>query len=581
MNVFGLVTRFSPYLYAVRWPAALTGALVLAEPLASLALIWLGKVLTDEVLVGRNMDLLPVLAAAFIGLSAARVALEYVSTRVEAGVVEKIFKAVRVDLYRHLLRLSPGSLGRRSIGDLLAHLADDVERMELLIFTGIIAVIADAAAVLFFVTFLLLLSWKLTLCALLALPVLAFASVRLSPRVRRAARIARHRATGWMALAEERLTAHAMIQSYGTEEAEVARFLASAGTARRAELRTIAVQAWLTVVIEAAVAAGGVLVFTLGAYEILYGNLSLGTLVAFGGSLGSLYSPARGLAKASGRFQRGAAAAQRIADLFDAESLVQERPGAKPLVNVKGSLEFRDVRFAYPAGPEVIKGVSFHAEPGEMVAIVGPSGSGKSTLVQLAQRLYDPTKGAIQLDGVDLREATIASVRRAITVVFQEPFLFGGSVAENIRYGDPAATDERIAAIGRAANVEAFLTERRGGYNAPVGPRGKWLSAGQRQRIGLARALMREASVLILDEATASVDTETEELIQDAVERLAGRRTVVVIAHRLSSIRRADRVLVVDQGRIVETGSPAMLLNTRSRCRDLFAAQLIGEKAAA
>jgi len=581
MNIFELVNRYFPYLYAVRKRAILTGALVLTEPLVAVALIWLGKELTDQVLVGRKVDLLPIFAAAFIGVSGLKVGLDYATTRLEASVVESIFQAIRIDLYRHLLRVSPGSLGKRSVGDLLAHLSDDVERMELLVFTGIIAVVSDLATVVFFVIFLSVLSWKLTLCALLVLPILVFASLRLSPRVRRAARIGRHRATAWMSLSEERLGAAAIIHSFGAQETEVRLFSARLDVARAAELRTVRIQAWLSVVIETAVAVGGLLVFTLGAYEILYGNLTLGTLVAFAGSIGSLYDPARGLAKASGRFQRGAAAAQRVGDLFDTPSLVVERPSAPPLVNVKGALEFRDVHFAYQRGTEVIKGISLKTEPGEMLAVVGPSGSGKSTLVQLAQRLYDPSEGAVLLDGQDLREVTTESVRRAVAVVFQEAFLFRGTIADNIRCGEPDAPEERVSAMGRAAYVDSFLAGRPGGYNAPVGSRGAWLSAGQRQRVGLARALMRDAPLLILDEATASVDTETEELIQDAVERFAGRQTILVIAHRLSSIQRADRVVVVDQGRVVETGSPTFLLQTASRCRDLFAAQLIGEKAVA
>jgi ATP-binding cassette subfamily B protein len=226
----------------------------------------------------------------------------------------------------------------------------------------------------------------------------------------------------------------------------------------------------------------------------------------------------------------------------------------------------------------VIKGVSLAVEPGETVALVGPSGSGKSTLAQLALRLYDPSAGAVLLDGRDLRDLTVETVRRSVGIVFQEPFIFGGTVADNIRYGRADAPDDLVRAMGRAAHADGFVRARPGGYAAQTGPRGGWMSTGQRQRLSLARAFVRDSAVLILDEATASVDSETEELIQDAVERFAGRRTVLLVAHRLSSVRRADRVIVLDRGEVVETGTPAVLLGGASRCRDLFAAQLVGEE---
>jgi ABC-type multidrug transport system fused ATPase/permease subunit len=581
MTLLELVRRFAPYRTAVRSRAILAVALALAEPLVAVALIWIAKLITDRVFVDREIGLLPLLAAAFVGISALKVAAEYFTTRIEASAIESILRALRIDLYRHVMRLSPGSLGRRGTGDLLAHLSDDTERAEYLIFSGIVATVADVAAVVFFVGFLLLLSWKLALCALLAVPLLILATMRLSPRIRRAGRVARHRASAWMALSEERLDARPVVHAFGAEETEVAAFAQRLDAARRAELRTVSVQASLAAAVEAAIALGALLVFAYGAYEILAGSLTLGTLVAFVGSIGSLYDPASGLAKAMGRFHRAAAAAQRLAVLFDTPSLVAERPGARPLPSPRGALAFRDVRFAYPRGGEVVRDVSLAIEPGETVALVGPSGSGKSTLAQLALRLYDPTAGAVLLDGHDLRELTIESVRRAVGIVFQDPFVVQGTIADNIRYGHPGAPDEMVHRMGRAAHVEAFAAARPGGYAAQTGPQGEWLSTGQRQRIALARAFLRESPILILDEATASVDSETEELIQDAIEGLAGRRTILVVAHRLSSVRRADRVLVLEQGRVVETGTPAALLQRESRCRALFAAQLEREAVAA
>jgi len=337
----------------------------------------------------------------------------------------------------------------------------------------------------------------------------------------------------------------------------------------------VAIQAWLILLIEAISSLGALIVLGAGAYEINHGDMTFGSLIAFLGSVGSLYGPVRGLVNGAARFQVSAAAAQRVADLLDTQSLVTERPSAKALTRIRGSIEFRDVAFAYPRNPEILAGISLRIEPGETVAVVGPSGSGKSTMIALALRLYDPSAGAIFLDGVDLRDITFQSLRRAIVPVFQEPYIFRGSIMENIRYGLSDVPADRVAATAHVAHADRFIDALRSGYAAPVGPRGNWLSGGERQRLALARALLRDAPILLLDEATASVDSETEDLIQDAIAQLAGRRTILIVAHRLSSVRRADRVVVVDHGRIVESGTPDVLLQSETRCRDLFAAQLV------
>jgi ABC-type multidrug transport system fused ATPase/permease subunit len=553
---------------------ALAAALMLIGPLLSILLLWLVSSLTDEVLVAGHLDRLPIFTALYVAAVSAKLLLDYVTTRLDAWVMERIIQEVRVDLYRHVISSSPGSLPKYSVGDLLAHLSEDAARVEYLVYTGPLGVIADAASALFFVGFLLFLSWKLTVFALIAAPLLAWVSIRLSPRVKRSATIARRRETAWMSLAEERLGAIPVVHAFDAQARETARFAKSCDAARRADLRTVSIQAWMSLLIEAAGALGGFIVLGIGVFEIQGGGLTVGALVAFLGSVGSLYSPVRGLAKVSGRFQRAAAGAQRASDLLDMPSLVVERPLAKRLSKIHGGLEFRGVRFAYPRGAEILRGVSFRAEPGETVAVVGASGSGKSTLARLALRLYDPSAGAVLLDGTDIRDVTLESLRRAIVPVFQEAHLFRGSVADNIRYGRPDVSDESVRAAGRASHVEGFASTLRGGYSAGVGPRGTWLSGGQQQRIAVARALLRDAPILLLDEATASVDSETEELIQDSIDRLAGSRTLLIVAHRLSSLRRADRVIVIEGGSVIEEGTPGQLLRTGSRYHDLFAAQL-------
>lgn len=574
MTVASLIRRFAPYLRPVRWLLLCSLLVICVQPLVGVSFLAVVKTLLDEVFVGRRFDLLPAVLGAYLGLTAGKMALDHLSTRVDAAAVERITLAVRTDLYAKLLSLSPGSLGRHGVGDVLSHLSSDVERPEQLIYSGPLGVVSNFATALFFGVFLFLLSPKLTLCALLTAPCLALISIRMGRRLRRLSRLGRRRRQAWVALAEERLGASVVIQAYGAERAEAARFGARARKALNLDLRSVALQARLSSVVEMVGGLGAVLVLGVGAMEIAGGALTIGALVAFIGSVGSLQGPIRSLAKTWTRFQRAAAAAERVAELMDTASLVQDAPAARPLRTVHGRLEFRGVHFSYGDGPEVLAGVDIVAEPGETLAIVGASGAGKSTLARLALRLHDPSAGAVLIDGVDLRDATLESVRRAVTLVFQEPYILRGSVAENIRYGAPEASATAVAEAAAVAHAHAFVRASAAGFGAAVGPRGGRLSGGQRQRLALARAFLRKAPVLILDEATASVDSETEELIQDAVEAFGGKRTLVIVAHRLSSVSRADRVIVLENGRVVEAGTPAALLGSSSRCRELFAAQL-------
>lgn len=577
-STWRLIRRFLPYLYTVRWQMVLAGGLMLLSPLVAVLLLWLMKYLIDDVFVAKNVSVLPTVASAYVILVAAKLLIDYALTRVEAGITEQIDQNVRVDLYRHLISVSPGSLRKYSVGDLLSYLGNDAALVEILIYSGPVRVLFNALTGIYFICFLLVLSWQLTLCALLSAPVLVLLSWRLSPRARRVARISRRKATAWASRAEERLGAAVVIQAFDANTAESQAFAAQCAAARVAELRSVAVQAWFTLLIETAGAIGGFLVLAASVYEMYVGSLTVGALIAFLGSVGSLYSPITSLASASGRFQRAAAGAQRVVDLLDTASLVTERNDAIPLTHIRGVLELSGVHFAYPGGPEVLHDISFHIDPGETLAIVGANGSGKSTIVQLALRLYDPSEGSVSIDGTDLRNVTLGSLRSVVAVVFQEPSVFRGTISENIRYGRPDASDKLFMSMAQAAHVHAFANALPGGYATPIGPRGSWLSGGQRQRLALARAFLRDAPILLLDEATASIDSEAEHLIQEAVERFHGKRTILVVSHRLSTVLRADRVVVLDEGRIVETGSPAVLQRNQSHFRQLFAAQILTER---
>jgi ATP-binding cassette subfamily B protein len=572
-GVIAHLRRFAPYLRPRANRIAVVALLILVAPLIAGGVLWLVKLLVDEVLIGGRLDLLPIFGGIYLLVAIAKVALDYAETRLDASITEHITRDIRVDLYRHVISVSPGSLKDRGGGDQLAHLSGDVERTQSLIYTAPLGLFADLTAAFAFAAFLLLLDWQLAVVALLAAPVLVAASYRYAPRLRRSAKTTRTLTSRWFDLAEERLGALPLIHAFDAHAEEARRFARKCDAVRASELRTVKIEAWFTLLVELATAIGGLAVLGFGAYQISQGALTVGTLVAFLGAVGSLYSPVRGLARAAPRFQRAAAGAQRVADLLDTPSLVRERPMARPVAVVRGAVEFRNVSFDYPDGDAVLRDVSFRIEPGEMVAIAGPSGGGKSTLIRLLLRLYDATGGSVLIDGTDVRDMALATLRRAVAPVFQEPYIVQGTIAGNLCYGRPSASGAELAAAARAAHVDSFASTLGAGYRSAVGPRGGRLSGGERQRLALARALLRDAPILVLDEATAAVDSETEELIHAAIDDLAGERTIVIVGHRLSSLRRADRILVVDHGRIVESGPPESLLRPGTRYRDLFAPQ--------
>jgi ABC-type multidrug transport system fused ATPase/permease subunit len=569
-NTFQLARRYWPYVAPLRLWLAVSIALSLAAPPISGALLWLIKIFVDNIIDEDRFSILPMLVTGFVVAATAKVLVDYATARLEAWIAETIVYHLRAHLYQHVITLSPGSLTRHTTGDVLARLGSDVERTEILLYTGPSLIIADCVATVFFTMVLFAISWRLSLASFIVLPPVAWVASHYAPRVRRAARIARHRASGWLALAEEKITAGPIIHAYGTFEPEAARFAAVCAAVRKAELRTVAIEARLNLAIEVAVMLGGVLIAAAGAYELWQDALSLGDLVAFLGAISRLHEPVRSLSKATGRLQRGVAGARRVAELLDTSSVVSDATGAPALIAQQGSIEFCDVVFGYGQGNDALLGLSLSIMPGETVAIVGPSGSGKSTLIQLLLRLHDPDSGRILIDGTDIRDVSLASLRQAIAVVFQEPYLSRGSIADNVRYG--AADPARLVEAGRIAYVEPFVRRAADGWATQVGPQGGWLSGGQRQRIAFARALMRDAPILVLDEATASVDSETEELIHAAITALP-RRTMLLIGHRLSSLRSADRIVVIEGGHVVEQGTPAVLLRPGSRYHELFAAQ--------
>ncbi len=444
-----------------------------------------------------------------------------------------------------------------STGRLMSSILSDIEKIQL----AVSQMLADwfrqmfAAAGMIYV--LVQNDWKLALVSVTVLPFVLLPTARLGQRIRRSTRRAQDEAAQMSEILQEGFSGHAVVKAFTAEPAESARFRRAAQRFRQASLRYIALQGLPSPIIEFFGAVTIVGLLTYAREQIKAGQMTTGDFMSFVTALLLLYEPVKRLAGIHNIFQQAAGASQRVFEYLDRRPMVSEKPGARELAGFRQSIEYDRVSFQYPDAPNgaVLDSVSLTVNKGEVVALAGPSGAGKTTLAALLLRFYDPTEGAIRIDGTDIREFTLKSLRRQIAMVGQETFLFNDTVEANIRYGRPDASKEEIVEAAKAALADDFIRELPLGYDTVVGERGAKLSGGQRQRLAIARALLKNAPILILDEATSQLDTESEMLVQRALANLMANRTVIVIAHRLSTIRRADRIVVISQGRISETGT--------------------------
>ncbi|HEY1426352.1 MAG TPA: ABC transporter ATP-binding protein [Caulobacteraceae bacterium] len=568
-----LIKRYLKYAKATRLTAVLVLLTMLVSPLFGAAMLKLTANMTDEVFVHRRFELLAGFVIAYVAIVVARSALGFLRGYLDTYNVQRISQEVRCDAYNRLLALGEDGLGQISVGEAISTLDSDVGRIPYMVYGLPIGLLAKASSIVVYGAMMFALSWKLTLCALAIVPALAFISSRALPISRRYARICRKRRARLFGLIEERLNAARLVREYGSLAREAALFRARSDQMRRTELKAAIVGACIGAVTSLATLLGGLLILWVGASEIHSGALTVGTTLAFMGSAGLLQSPIKGFARSANRLARARVSAERLGGIVDTPTHVTETSDARPLPAADNTIEVRDASFAYPGRPEVLSRVSLRIEPGETVAIVGASGAGKSTLAGLICRRRDPSDGEVLIGGQDLKDTTFASIARTVRVVDQDPVLLRGTVADNIRYGDPGASRADVERAVAAAGAGAFIRSLPNGLATAVGHRGGRLSGGQRQRISLARALLTDCPVLVLDEATSAVDSETEAVVRDALTAERGRRSIILIGHRLSSVRYADRVVVLDQGRIVEAGTADQLLAAGGRFAELFADQ--------
>lgn len=468
---------------------------------------------------------------------------------------------LRTKLYDKLERLDLGFFHDKQTGDLMSRVVNDTRDFELLYAHIIPEMITNVVTFLGVLIILLTINWRLALITCFPIPLILISGVIFAKKVRPFFRISQKKMGELNGKLQDNLSGIHEIQSFGQEAYETQRVDEKNFAHVRSMLHALKLSAVFHPSVEFLSSIGTILVVAFGGLLAYQGNLSVADIVAFVLYLSLFYAPISGLATLLENMQQAMAGAERVMLVLDTPPRIQDRPGAHPLKDVQGAITFDDVCFSYQEGEPILRNISFSCKPGMMVALVGPTGVGKTTLTQLISRFYEPTSGRILIDGQDIRDVTLDSLRRNISPVLQDTFLFNGSIEENIGYARPDATHEEIVQAARAANIHDDIAAMPDGYQTQVGERGLRLSGGQKQRVAIARAILRRSPIIILDEATASVDVETERQIQKAIGAIAGRRTILAIAHRLSTIRSADLILVIQEGRIVESGTHDQLVS--------------------
>jgi len=508
-----------------------------------------------------------------VGVAFMRAALSFAHTFLANNVAQKVVLDLRRRLYTHLQTMPPSYFEHERTGQLLARVVNDVAALQSLVTIGIEDLISAPVLIVGSFFLMLVISPTLTAIALFLLPLVGWLMWRLGRRLRRASYDTQVALGQLTALLRESLSAIKLVQAFGAEEQALLQFDQRNRQVYQHALRAIRLRTLLSPSVELIGTIGVIVGVFIGGVFVIQGWLRPESLLAFMVYFYTLASSTRRLTQIQAVREQVAGAAERVFQVLDTEPEITDAPDAIDLPTVRGEVTFENVRFKYPNGDDVLKGVSFKVRPGERVAIVGPSGVGKTTIAMLLMRFYEPIEGRILIDGYDIRKIRLASLRRHIGLVLQDSFVIDGTIRENIAMGNPDATDEEIVEAAKLANAHEFIERLPNGYDTWVGEGGAFLSVGQRQRIALARALLKKPAILVLDEVTSHLDAESEAAVQQAIERAMQGRTVILIAHRLSTVKNADRILVLQDGQIVEEGRHEELVAADTYYRRLYELQ--------
>jgi len=564
------------------------GLCTLGATAAELLKPWPLKIILDHVILDKpvpgalralhgllaegKVSLLLEAAAGIVVIALAGGLFSYFQIFITSSIGYRMVYALRRELFTHLQTLSLAFHNRARSGDLLTKIAGDTNTLKDVFGDSILKFTSYVLTVVGMLAIMAVIDWKIGLIALATLPFLGYSLLHLYRKTKLSVKTQKKQEGKVASRMSEVLQAVPLVQAFARERYEAEQFDAVTEQTVRESIRVARLEAAATRSSEIITALGTAAAVLFGAFQVLKGRMLPGELVLVVGYLTNMYKPIRQLAKLSTDFSKAMAAAERVSEILDIEPEITDRPDAVPATGLKGEIVFRDVSFDYGDGRDVLRNVAFAVSPGQRLALVGVSGAGKSTIVSLILRLYEPQRGAILIDGRDIRQYKRASLRRHIGIVLQQSLLFGATIRENIAYGKPKASQEEIEAAARAANADEFIRELEHGYDAVIGERGATLSGGQRQRIAIARALIRDAPILILDEPMTGLDAESEGKVREALDRLMAGKTCIVITHDLQSVADADQVLVLEGGRIVDRGTHAELAARSGRYRDLYEA---------
>lgn len=569
----GLARLLAPYKLRV---SGMLLALIAAAGTA-LAPAPLAKVAIDQGILRHDTGTLDLIVLAFLASAVLYALATYLQTYLVGWVGQRVLQDLRLQLFAHLQRLSLGFYSRNRAGVIISRLTNDVEALDQLVEDGLATLIQSGLTLFGVVIILLVLDLHLALLTFLALPVLAAGAVAFRIAAAGAYRLTRERIAAITGYLQETLSGIRVVRAFGQERRHLDRFRTLNEANRDANMTTVRLNAAYFPSVELLSALVTVEILVIGGLEVINGHTSTGVVFGFIAALNNFFDPIQSLSQLYTTYQSGMAALDKIFELLDEPPELVDAPGAATLARLRGELSFEHVSFRYGGaededGAWALRDIDLRIPAGQTVALVGETGAGKSTLAKLVARFYDPTVGAVLIDGHDLRRVSAHSLRSRMGIVPQEAFLFSGTVRENISFARPDASDEEVQRAARAVGAAEFIERLQHGYDTQIGERGVQLSAGQRQLLAFARALIADPRILVLDEATSNVDVRTERLIEHGMRRLVHGRTAIVIAHRLSTIRHADRIVVLEHGRVVEEGSHDELLAARGRYWELHRA---------
>ncbi len=555
-NYLRLLAYIKPY--KKRLAAAVVCIIMAAG--ANLYLPWIIKDMIDDVLMSKDMLMLNLIAAGILVVMFTRGVFYYGQSYLVSYVGQRVIIDVRSVLFRKFQKMPLSYYDKQQTGTVMSYITNDVSAMQSAIVDNLIELVTESSILIGSLAMMIYLDWKLSLLTLMTIPLVGFAMKIFGRKLKRSSTVIQERAAEITSLLQESISAIRVVKSFVRETYEIRRFEEQNWKNFQAAMKNVKLTSLLTPTVEFLAAIAVTFIVWFGGYEVVNEVITAGELVAFLTYAVNLANPVKRLSRVYAAIQKAMAAADRVFEVMDLDEKITDVPGAKPLPPIKGEVEFKDITFSYKEGQPALQHISLKAEPGQMIALVGPSGSGKSTIANLIPRFYDVDSGTISIDGHDIRQVTADSLREQIGLVPQETMLFSTTVMENIRYGRLDATDEEVVEAARAANAEEFIKDLPEGYDTKLGERGLNLSGGQRQRLAIARAILKNPRVLILDEATSALDTESEKIVQDALDKLMVGRTSFVIAHRLSTIFNADQIFVVENGHLREHGTHEELL---------------------